>query len=112
MTSRIALLALLPLLVLGGTARADDHSAREVEERFGDPQEREIVTCGGVQGGEAVRCLRWQYDTGANHAVFYFESGSERLLEVFTWEDGVRDVVDASDQVRTLLHAARNVSGP
>jgi len=112
MTSRIALLALLPLLVLGGTARADDHSAREVEERFGVPHVREVVTCGGVQGGEDVRCLRWQYDTGANHAVFYFESGSERLLEVFTWEDGVRDVVDASDQVRTLLHAARSVSEP
>ena len=112
MTARIALLALLPLLAFSGAARADDHFAREVQERFGVPQSREIVTCGGEQGGEAVRCLRWQYDSGTDHAVFFFEAGTGRLVEVFTWSDGSPDATVASEQVRTLLHAARNVSEP
>lgn len=112
MKSRIALLALLPLLALPGMARADDFLAPEVEQRFGKPQLQEVVTCGGERAGQPIRCLRWQYDTGANHAVFFFEAGSERLLDVFTWQDGVRETVDASDQVRTLLHAARNVAEP
>ncbi len=112
MTSRTALLALLPLLALSGVARADDHYAREVQARFGVPQSREIVTCGGEQAGEPVRCLRWQYDSGAGHAVFFFEAGTGLLLESFTWDDDHRDVTITSEQVRTLLHAARNVSEP
>ena len=108
----LALLALLPLLGLPGMARGDDFHAREVEQRFGAPQLQEVVTCGGERAGQPVQCLRWQYDTGANHAVFFFEAGSQRMLDVFTWQDGVRETVDASDQVRTLLHAARNATEP
>ncbi len=112
MRSCTALLALLPLLALPGMARADDHYAREVEERFGVPRSREIVSCGGEHGGAPIRCLRWQYDSGTDHAVFFFDAGTGRLAEVFTWNDGNRDATVASDQVRSLLHAARNVSEP
>lgn len=112
MRSYTTLLALLPLLAFPGLARADDFLTLEVEQRFGTPQLQETVTCGGERAGQPVQCLRWQYDTGASHAVFFFEAGSERMLDVFTWEDGVRETVDASDQVRTLLHAARNVGEP
>ena len=60
----------------------------------------------------AVRCLRWQYDSGSTHAVFFFEPASERLLAVFTREDGIGGAIDASDQVKSLLHASRNTGEP
>jgi hypothetical protein len=112
MTSRLALLALLPILAFTGVARADEHYAREVVARFGVPQGRDVVTCGGEQGGQAIRCIRWQYDSGKDHAVFFFDEGSERLVEVFTWDDEHRDANVASEQVRTILHAARTVAEP
>ena len=110
MKSPAALLALLGLLALPATAGAEDHYAREVKARFGAPSSREIVSCGTDASGWAAFCMRWQYDTGATRAVFFFEPGTERLIEVFTWDEGIRDATDASEQVHALLQAARNVS--
>lgn len=112
MKSRLALLALLPALAFSGTALADEHYAREVAERFGPPQGRDVVSCGGEQGGAPIRCIRWQYDAGRDHAVFFFDVGTERLVEVFTWDDDHRDASVASEQVRTILQAARTVAEP
>lgn len=112
MKPRLAFLALLSLVAFPGIAGADEHYAREVVARFGVPQGRDVVTCGGEQGGEPIRCIRWQYDSGKDHAVFFFDVGTERLVEVFTWDDDHRDASVASEQVRTILHAARTVSEP
>jgi hypothetical protein len=111
MKSLVALLALLAFLAVPfATGASDDHYAREVKARFGAPSSREIVSCGTDASGWAAYCLRWQYDTGATRAVFFFEPGTERLIEVFTWDEGIRDATDASEQVHALLQAARNVS--
>jgi hypothetical protein len=110
MKSPAALLALLALLALPATAGAEDHYAREVQARFGAPATRDTVSCGADGSGATVRCLRWRYDSAGTHALFYFEAGSERLLEVFTWDEGLSDAVDASEHVRSLLKTARNVS--
>jgi hypothetical protein len=112
MKSPAALLALLAVLAIPSAAGARDHYAREVKARFGAPSSREIVSCGTDASGWAAYCLRWQYDTGATRAVFFFEPGTERLIEVFTWDEGIRDATDASEQVHALLQAARNVSDP
>ncbi len=112
MKAPAALLALLALLAVPGLASAEDHFAREVRARFGPPTSREIVSCGNDASGWQAFCVRWQYDTGANRAVFYFEPGTERLLEVFTWDEGIRDATDASEQVHSLLHATRNANEP
>ena len=113
MKSLAALIALLALITLPAPAGAsDDHSAREVRERFGAPAAQGVVSCGAETSGAAVRCLRWLYDSGSTHAVFFFEPASERLLAVFTWEDGIGGAIDASDQVKSLLHASRNTGEP
>jgi hypothetical protein len=112
MKSPAALLALLALLALPGLASAEDHYAREVKARFGPPASRELVSCGTDASGWEAFCLRWQYATGATRAVFFFEPGTERLIEVFTWDEGIRDATDASEQVHALLQAARNASEP
>jgi hypothetical protein len=83
-----------------------------VEARFGTPATRVVVLCGGEAAEEQGRCLRWQYDFGASHAVFFFDSRTERLLEVFTWDDRSRETVDAGERVRSLLHAAQNAAEP
>ena len=104
----IAVLALLPLLTLAGPVRAsDDHESREVEERFGSPQVKDTVNC--IDQG---RCIRWQYDSGTHHAVFYFDPRTQHLLEVFTWDDSNHEATNTSDQVRSLLDSARNVADP
>jgi hypothetical protein len=112
MKSPAALLALLALLAVPGLASAEDHYAREVKARFGPPATRELVSCGTDASGWEAFCLRWQYATGATRAVFFFEPGTERLIEVFTWDEGIRDATDASEQVHALLQAARNASEP
>ena len=104
----IAVLALLPLLTLAGPVRAsDDHESREVEERFGSPQVKDTVSC--IDQG---RCIRWQYDSGTHHAVFYFDPRTQHLLEVYTWDDANHEATNTSDQVRSLLDSARNVADP
>jgi hypothetical protein len=110
MKSLVALLVILAFLAIPSAAGAEDHFAREVKARFGAPASREIVSCGSDASGWAAFCMRWQYDTGATRAVFFFEPGTERLIEVFTWDEGIRDATDASEQVHALLQAARNVS--
>ena len=113
MTRYLALLALLPLLVLPGAARAsDDHVTREVEERFGPPQARAEGICSPPDSREQVRCLRWQYDSGTRHAVFYFDPDTWRLLEAYTWDDADHAATNTSEQVRSLLDTARNVNEP
>jgi hypothetical protein len=107
-----ALVALLALLAIPTTAGAEDHYAREVKARFGPPASRELVSCGTDASGWEAFCLRWQYATAGTRAVFFFEPGTERLLEVFTWDEGIRDATDASEQVHALLQAARNASEP
>ncbi len=109
--AHIALPALLALAV-PAVAPADDHFAHEVRERFGAPSGRDVVDCPAPEGPAATRCLRWQYDTGDWHAVFFFEPGSERLLAAFTWDEAHRAAIDTSDEVRDLLHAARVVAEP
>jgi hypothetical protein len=109
----IAALALLPLLALSDPARAsDDHVTREVEARFGPPQARTEVSCNAPESREEGRCLRWQYDSGSHHAVFYFEPVTWRLLEVYTWDDATRQATNTSAQVKSLLDSARNVNDP
>jgi len=111
MTKPFALLALLPLLALPDLARAsDDHVIREVEERFGPPQARDEVSCNAPESREQARCIRWQYDSGSQHAVFYFDPRSWRLLEVYTWDDATHTATNTSAQVRSLLDSSRNVN--
>jgi hypothetical protein len=107
-----ALVALLALLAIPTAALAEDHYAREVKARFGPPASRELVSCGTDASGWEVFCLRWQYATAGTRAVFFFEPGTERLIEVFTWDEGIRDATDASEQVHALLQAARNAAEP
>jgi hypothetical protein len=104
----IAVLVLLPLFALAVPVRAsDDHEYREVEERFGSPQVRDTVDC--IDQG---RCIRWQYDSGTHHAVFYFDPRTQHLLDVYTWDDANHEATNTSEQVRSLLDSARNVSDP
>ena len=104
------ILALIALLAATGLARADDHFAREVHERFGVPSTRDVVECGTSTSGAALQCVRWGYDAGTTHAVFYFEQGTERLLEVFTWDGSQRGATNTSDQVRRLLASSRTAA--
>jgi hypothetical protein len=106
-TKTLALVALLaaPVLTL-----ADDHFAREVQERFGVPSSRDVVECGTSASGASLQCVRWGYDAGDGHAVFYFEQGTDRLLEVFTWDASHREATNASDQVRRLLDSSRKAA--
>jgi hypothetical protein len=104
------ILALIALLAAPGLARADDHFAREVHERFGVPSTRDVVECGTSASGAALQCVRWGYDTGGHHAVFYFEQGTDRLLEVFTYDESHREATNTSDQVRRLLDSSRTAA--
>jgi hypothetical protein len=104
------LLALVALLAAPGLALADDHFAREVQERFGVPSTRDVVECGTSPSGAPLQCARWGYDAGDNHAVFYFEQGTGRLLEVFTWDGSHREATNTSDQVRRLLDSSRTAA--
>ena len=104
------IIALIALLAASGLARADDHFAREVQERFGVPSTRDVVECGSTAAGGALRCVRWGYDTGGQHAVFYFEQGTNRLLEVFTYDESHREATNTSDQVRRLLDSSRRAA--
>jgi hypothetical protein len=107
----VAVLSLLPLLALASPARAtDDHVSREVEARFGPPQAQGTADCSSPESREQTRCVRWQYDSGTHHAVFYFEPGTWRLLQVFTWDESTREATNTSEQVRSLLDSARNVN--
>jgi len=111
MKKPVALLVLLPLLALPGLARAtDDHVFREVEERFGPPQSQSEGLCSSPEAREQARCLRWQYDSGSQHAVFYFDPRTWRLLESYTWDDSNHTAVNTSEQVNSLLDSARNVN--
>jgi hypothetical protein len=104
------LIALIALLAASGLARADDHFAREVQARFGTPSTRDVVECGSTTSGGTLHCVRWGYDTGGHHAVFYFEQGTDRLLEVFTYDESHRQATNTSDQVRRLLDSSRKAA--
>jgi len=116
MTKPAAVLALIPLLTLvhlpGAARAADDHVTREVEERFGAPQARSEGLCNAPDSREQVRCLRWQYDSGSQHAVFYFDPDTWRLLESYTWDDAGHQATNTSEQVRSLLDSARSANDP
>lgn len=103
-------LALIALLSAPGPTLADDHFAREVQERFGVPSTRDVVECGTSASGASLQCVRWGYGAGSNHAVFYFEKGTDRLLEVFTWDETHREATNTSDQVRRLLDSSRTAA--
>jgi hypothetical protein len=104
------LIALIALLAASGLARADDHFAREVQARFGTPSTRDVVQCGSTASSAPLHCVRWGYDKGGHHAVFYFEQGTDRLLEVFTYDESHRQATNTSDQVRRLLDSSRKAA--
>jgi hypothetical protein len=110
---RFAVAAVVSSLSLALPALGAERTDAEVIlARRGQPSSREFVPCGGQDPRDACRCVRWQYDEGTTHLVYYFDVRTQRIVEATTWDEATREATTTSAIERHVEAASRVAVGP